>query len=376
MFKHTLAAVAAMTLAAGVSAAEGPGSKEIVVGYVSAFTGPVAGPVKELTAGLNLYLDSVNAAGGVHGRKVRVEMADDQFDPKKSAAATRSLIQDKGALAIILTRGTPQVEAMLPVLQESGTPLIAPSTGAGLLHQPVNPLVFNVRSKYQTESERAIAQLAGQGLSKIVVIHVDDTFGRDTLVGYDRGFKAAGIEPLGVFTFDRQTSDVTDAVARTLKLSPQAVVTSGSAKATVNIVKALRAKGSSVPVITLSNNSAKAFIQDLGDVAHGVIVMQVFPDPSKQTSPLAREMQRLAADKPNFPLSHVAMEGFAGAKVLVEGLRRAGKNPTKASLVAALEGMKNYDLGGGLTLSFGQQSHTGLNFAESSIINKKGQFTQ
>jgi ABC-type branched-subunit amino acid transport system substrate-binding protein len=254
--------------------------------------------------------------------------------------------------------------------------MIAPSTGANLLHDPVNPLVFNVRSKYQAESEQAIVQLAGQGVKRIAVIQVDDSFGKDVMIGYDKGFKATDLQPLGIFKFDRNTTDVADIVAKTLALTPQAVVTVGSAKATVLIIKTIRAKGSSVPVITLSHNSARAFINDLGEAAHGVIVMQVFPDPSKQISPISLEMQRLAAGKKDFPLSHMAMEGFAAAKVLVEGLKRAGKKPTRATFLAAMEGMKDYDLGGGLVVGFGPNDRTGLSFVESSIINKKGAFTQ
>jgi ABC-type branched-subunit amino acid transport system substrate-binding protein len=301
---------------------------------------------------------------------------DDTFDPKKSAAAARSLIKDKGVFALMLTRGTPQMEAILPVLNETGTPMIAPSTGAAMLHQPVNPLVFNVRSKYQTEAERAIVQLAGQGINRIAVIQVEDSFGKDVVAGYASGFKQAGIEPVGIFQFERTATDLSPVAAKVMAAKPQAVVTVGSAKATVSIVKSLRAKGSAVPIITLSHNSAVNFVKDLGDAAHGVIVMQVFPNPRLQSTALAVEMQRLAQGKPDFPLSHVAMEGFVAAKVLVEGLKRAGKSPTRATFVAALEGIKKYDLGGGLILDYGPDDHTGFNFAESSIINKRGSFTQ
>lgn len=366
----------AASLAAGSAFGQGVTSNEILIGYVSGFTGPTSGPVKELTAGANLYLDSVNAAGGVNGRKIRVETMDDKFDPKQSAEAARTLIKDKGVFALMLTRGTPNLEAIMPVLKETGTPMIAPSSGAAVLHDPVNPLIFNVRSKYQTESERAIMQLAGQGIKRILVIHVDDSFGRDAMAGYMKGFNASKLQPVSVLTFERSMTDLSDIAAKTIAAKPEAVVTAGSAKAIVSIVKSLRAKGSPVPVITLSNNSARAFVNDLGDSAHGVIVMQVFPNPRLLSSTLAVEMQRLAAGKPDFPLSHVAMEGYAGAKLLVEGLKRAGKNPTRQTFVAGLENMKKFDLGGGLVLGYGPNSRTGLNFAESSIVNKHGTFTQ
>jgi branched-chain amino acid transport system substrate-binding protein len=74
-------------------------------------------------------------------------------------------------------------------------------------------------------------------------------------------------------------------------------------------------------------------------------------------------------------MSHMALEGFAGAKVLVEGLRRAGRNPTRASFVTALESLREFDLGG-LKVTFGPSDHSGLDYVEASIVNRSGTFTQ
>lgn len=356
--------------------AQGVTANEILIGQTAGYTGIVAGSVAETAAGARLYIDYVNANGGVKGRKIRLESLDDAFDPKKAMDNAKILINDKKVFAMFLTRGTPITEAIMPLIKETGTPLIAPSTGAITFHTPVNPLVFNVRSTYQLEAEKAIAQLASQSIKKIVVIHVDDSFGKDGLAGYLGGFKTLGLQPAGVFTYDRVKADVTEAVTKALALNPQAVVTVGAPKPTAAIVKALRAKGLYTPVVALSNNSSQSFVKELGELAPGVIVMQVFPDPRKISTVLGREMQQLAADKKDFQISHIALEGFAAAKVLVEGLKRAGKNPTRESFIEGLESMKKFDLGGGLTVNFGANDHTGLSFVEASIINKRGTFTQ
>jgi ABC-type branched-subunit amino acid transport system substrate-binding protein len=160
----TLSAFAAMLGISFGCFAQGITSNEIVIGQTSSFSGAIAGEVREQTEGARLYFDWVNANGGVNGRRIRLESMDDAFDPKRAARNARALI-DKGVFALFLTRGTPQNEAILPVLQETGTPLVAPSTGAIALHQPVNPLVFNVRTRYQTEAETAIGQLVSQGIT-------------------------------------------------------------------------------------------------------------------------------------------------------------------------------------------------------------------
>ncbi|NMS52615.1 ABC transporter substrate-binding protein, partial [Vibrio parahaemolyticus] len=119
------------------------------------FTGPVAAGVKENTEGARLYLDAVNARGGVHGQKVELVSVDDKFDPKLTAELGRKLIVEQGVIALFLNRGTPHSQALMPLLKEHQIPLVAPSTGAMLLHQPVHPYIFNVRAPYQREAEKA-----------------------------------------------------------------------------------------------------------------------------------------------------------------------------------------------------------------------------
>ncbi len=142
-----------------------------------------------------------------------------------------------------------------------------------------------------------------------------------------------------------------------MKANPQAVLLISSGKNAVDLVTRGAQGGSSTQFVAISNNSAKAFVKELGAYARGVLVTQVFPNPSNASLPITREMQKLARGKPDVVLSHAAMEGFAAAKVLVEGLRRAGKVPTRASLIAALDGLKDYDLGG-ISLSYSPTDFT------------------
>jgi branched-chain amino acid transport system substrate-binding protein len=359
----------------GIGWTQGVTSTEIMIGQTSSFSGPIGGEVKEQTEGAKLYIDWVNANGGVNGRKIRLESLDDAFDPKRAAQNARTLI-DKGAFALFLTRGTPQNDAILPVLKETGTPLVAPSTGAIMLHEPVNPLVFNVRSRYQAEAEQAIAQLKSQGVTRIAIVHVNDSFGKDCLAGFTTGLKKSQVEALGIFSYDRAKGDTNEVAAQVIALKPQAVVTAGHSKPLSNLVRLMRKAGlNGVTFITLSNLSSKSFLNDLAEVKHGVIVMQVFPNPARVNTKIALELHRLAAAKPGFVISHMALEGFAGAKVLVEGLRRAGRNPTRASFVTALESLREFDLGG-LKVTFGPADHSGLDYVEASIVNRSGNFTQ
>ena len=133
---------------------------QIVIGQTAGITGTAAAGVKETTDGAKLYLDSVNAKGGVNGQTIELISMDDKFDPKLAAANAKVLITEKNVVALFLNRGTPHTQAIMPLLAEYKVPLVGPSTGAMALHKPVNPWVFNVRATYQREAECLVQHLS------------------------------------------------------------------------------------------------------------------------------------------------------------------------------------------------------------------------
>jgi branched-chain amino acid transport system substrate-binding protein len=360
-------------LALAALAVCGASQAQILVGQTAGFTGPVAGSVKEITQGAQLWFDAVNAKGGVHGQPVELVSLDDRFDPKVSGENARKLIEERNVIALFLTRGTPHTEAVLPFLQKHGVPLVAPSTGAMVLHQPVLKHVFNVRSSYQREAEKAIEHLHTLGMTRISVVHVDDTFGRDGLEGANRGFEKAKQKAAAIIKADRNQPDYAQIVPALVKVESQAVLWIGSAKAVADGVRGLREAKSAARVVTLSNNASSGFIKVLGDQARGVVVTQVFPHERSIAFPMVKEAIEIAKAK-RVELSPAMLEGYAAAKVLTEALRRAGRQPTRDKLQAALESLK-FNLGG-LEVSFGPEDHTGLDFADLSIIDIEGKFVR
>ncbi len=348
---------------------------DILVGQTAGFTGQVAPSVKELTLGARLYIDHVNAAGGVNGQKIDLQSLDDGFDPKRAAANAQTLI-DKGAVALFLTRGTPHTQAVIPLLDKAQVPLIAPSTGAMLLHKPVHPYIFNVRSTYQREAERAVQLLLEMGNTRIALVQVNDTFGSDAVAGAMHGFNERKIKPVGHFTYDREKPDVQGVVKQLIAADPQVVLLVASQQITAETIGALRAAGSRILGATLSNNASNGFVQLLGQNAAGVIVSQVFPSERSTNLAMVRELTDLVKAKPAESgglVTPAMMEGFASAKVLVESLKRAGKDVSRASLLRALNGMSRYDLGG-MELNFSSTDHTGTNYADIAIIDPRGRF--
>jgi branched-chain amino acid transport system substrate-binding protein len=369
------ASIAALLLActAGATSAEtGVTNTTIRIGQTIGVTGQIAGAVKELNEGANAYIASINSQGGVHGRTIEIITLDDKFDPALSSKNAEKLILEDHVFALFQNRGTPHTEAILPLLKANKVPLVGPSTGATILHAPVNPYLFNVRAKYQQEVIKAIEQFSTVGSTRIALIHVDDSFGRDGLEGFNHAMAERKITPAAIIKFDRVKPDFAGVIDSALAANPQTAIIISSAPTAVSIIKGLREKGSKMQLMTLSNNSSAAFVKNLGEHAAGIIVSQITPPPNLLTSVLAKEFKS-AAKTTGATVSYSAMEGFIAAKVLVEGLQRAGKNLTRERFMQGLESIKGVDVGG-VMISYGPMDHTGSEFVELTIIGKDGRF--
>jgi ABC-type branched-subunit amino acid transport system substrate-binding protein len=345
---------------------------QILIGQTSAFSGIVADSVKETAAGARLYIDATNARGGIGGQRIDIVTLDDKFDPKLAGANARKLAE-QGVLALFLSRGTPTTEAILPVLAEYKMALVAPSTGAMVLHQPVNPYVFNVRSSYQREAERAIQHLGQVGVRRIAIVRANDSFGADAYIGAMNGFTALGTKPVLDEKFDRTKPDFSAIAPKVKQADVQVVLFLCSGSVLADGTKALRKAGSLAQIVTLSNNASTGTIKQMGEYARGTIVSQVFPGERSLASPMVREALELAKAKNIDALSPAMLEGFAAAKVLVEGLRRASPHPTREKIVAALNTLRKFDIGG-MDVSYSPTNHTGLDFVDLSIVSVDGKF--
>lgn len=353
-------------------AQEGVTDTRILIGQTVGLTGTIAAPVKEMNEGANAYIAAVNSRGGVNGRKIELITLDDKFDAKLAAANADTLIKKERVFALFQNRGTPLTEAILPLLAANKIPLIAPSTGATVFHAPVNPLLFNVRAKYQDEVRKGVEHFATIGSTKIGLLHVDDSFGKDGLAGFVGAMNDRSMIPAIIASFPRVKPDYAATATEIVRANPSALIIVSSSANTVEVIKAIRAKGSMVQIMTLSNNSSLSFVKELGAMGTGIIVSQITPSPSSMSSGLGKEYMA-AAKASNATVSYAAMEGFVAAKVLVEGLKRAGRNLTRESFVRAMESMQKFDLGG-LMISYTATDHTGSEFVELTMISRDGRF--
>lgn len=366
-------AAAALSYGVALACAADPGvsADRILIGQSAAFTGTPADEVKQATAGAQLYFEGVNQHGGINGRKIVLESMDDGFEPKRTAENTHKLIEEKKVFALFLYRGTPTTEAALPIVRDAKVPLIAPVSGATSLHEPMQRYVFNVRSKYREEVEKTVAQIATMGMQKLAVFASNDSFGKDALAGLTASAALHKLPQPVVATYERNTVAVEGAVAKIIAAQPQAVFMFCTAKPCDAFIRQYRAAGGLQPLFTLSNVSSQVFLSGLGPLSRGLGITQVLPNPRDVTLALTKEFRDALKTRSELSDSYPTFEGYIAAKVLVEGLRKAGSVPTREGLVHALEGMKGADLGG-LTLNYSPTSRTGTTFVELTVIGKNG----
>lgn len=359
-------------LTAASAAEDGVTNTRILIGQTVGLTGTVAAPVKEMNEGANAYFTVVNNNGGVHGRKIELLTLDDKFDPKLTLANAETLIKKERVFALFLGRGTPHTKGIVPILAENKVPLVAPSTGSTIFHEPPIRWIFNIRARYQAEVIKAVEHFATVGIKKIGILHVDDAFGQDGLAGFNKAMAKYNLTPAIITKFARVKPDLEATAATLIEAKPSALIIVSSSKNTIGVIKAIRAKGNQMQIMTLSNNSSRAFVDELGTVGAGVIMSQITVAPHLISTRLGREFG-LAAKATGATISYPAIEGYVNAKVLVEGLQRAGRNLTREGFIRALESMQHVDMGG-ILITYSENDHSGSEFVELTMIGKNGRF--
>ncbi len=318
--------------------------------------------------GSQLVIDQVNAQGGINGEQIEVIRMDDGLDAKRSLENTRVLIEDKKVVALLLNRGTPNTLAVIPLLDKYGVALVGPSTGAMALHKPLQKNIFNVRSTYQREAEKAVQHLQTTGIQRIAVVQADDSFGKDAMEGANKGFEKANLKPAVVAPADRNKPDFAAIVPQLTKANAQAVLWIGSGHCRDRRHQGATRRGSAGADHHAVEQRGLGLHQGTGlgecrrDHHAGAALRAPFGHP------LIKEALALAKAKGQNDLSPALLEGFVATKVMVEALRRTGPKPTRAKLIATLNNFQ-YDVGGGLDVSYPPTHHTGIDFVDSSIVS-------
>jgi len=348
-----------------ISAQSPPGvtDKEITIGSCSALEGPSKFLGTQTVAGARAYFESINEQGGVHGRKLKLIASDDSYDPAKAEDCFKHL-QTQGVFAMGFFVGTPTGVKYVPLAETNKIPLVGLFTGAQALYTPFRHWVVNVRAAYADETKEQIDGIwKTLGYKKIGVIYPDDAFGSAVLDGVKNALKEHQSQPIAAASYPRQTADADAAIQSVRAAQPEAVVIVGPANTVAPIIKLAHSKGWSPLFLTVSFVGTDDLIKLAGQDAEGMVITQVVPPyyltDLKTVALYRRTLSKFAPNEsPNF----VSLEGFVDAMVMVEGLKRAGKDLTREGLIRGIESLHDFDieLGPQLKLNYSARDHKGF----------------
>lgn len=367
------AGASALLAAIGSRASAAPSpATTLRIGQSLPLTGPLANIVKPVIEGQNALLDEINAKGGINGAKVEIITRDDGNDPKRVVENAAALMEKDDVLALFGLANAAGVAGSFPMIAERKVPLIGIYAGADIIRAKHHPYFFTTTASFRDEIVQMVRTLTTVGSKRLAVACMTtNNFDQWMLPMVQQVATELGATITMARGIKQTGEDATQAAQAIADTRPHAVLLLAAGPCVPTFLQAAR-KDLRVPVYALSIAATTGSLANMGEQAHGLVVTQVVPFPWRQTSALNRQFAT-AMERAKLPIGYDRMWGYLNASVLTEGLRRAGRSPTPAILVAAMEGMTNANLGG-YQVSYSRDNHHGSKFVEITIVGTGGQF--
>jgi ABC-type branched-subunit amino acid transport system substrate-binding protein len=365
---RNIALVAAL---AAIGAAQAQGDKW-VIGQSAPLTGGNAKFGQDIRDGANAWFAHVNKQGGVQGKPVELLSMDDKNDRKTAGANAGVLLENKEVLALYgFASATLSLDA-LPQAEKKGTAFFAPFSGANPVRTN-SPVLFTVRASYGEEMEKMLNFWTSLGLTRVSVIYYDDEVGRQNLDVVTQYLKKINLAPKAL-PLKRNAQITKPEIQTLLAQNPQFLLNTALSGAAAQIQKELVGMGRLIPTSSLSFVGADQYIAAAGPASAGVSIAQVVPSPTSSIPAVRECAQALEASGVKAAMNTTHLEACFGAKVLVEGIRRAKKPVTHQSLLESLANLGSYDLGG-YKITFGNGLQHGSKFVELAMVTREGKLS-
>jgi len=348
---------------------------EILLGNVASTTSPTAGVnSKNLLVGYNVYFEHVNRNGGVRGRKIRLVNKDDDVKVDKMVALTDELIADRNIVALVGFLNFAGLGELIKrdMLVKGNIAMIAPIGAQNATN------FYPMRAGYEEEAEKLLQEIRDTQKKRVALVYLNQGFGPAIFKRAEAAAKGMGLNVVATGNFeaapDKMDAGI-EAVAKDFaKQTPDAVLVIVGGVGAYKFVKRFRdVYQDFVQIYTLSPADPFLFVKIAGlQNARGVIISQCVPYPENNTLAVVREYQKMMKEyAPKEPLSFYSLEGYMGAKIAVEALKRAGPNPTREKVIAALNTMRDFDLGD-FVVSYSPAARSGSKIVDLTIIGRNG----
>jgi branched-chain amino acid transport system substrate-binding protein len=368
-----LLAASLINATAAHAAEPGISASEIVIGQNITLQGGKNLYGAAAADGIRLHLDAVNAAGGVHGRKIVLRVADDDNKAAAAEANARKLLDDGAFILFASQEGGPST-AVAKVAEERRVPFFGPMAGSPNLRRPHSPMVFPVRAEHRDEFHALMEWGQRTGLKTVGFFLADSDVGRAHLENVKIAAAELGMNVTLALPFKGDISEqmLDEMTAKIAASPPDLMLNHGSAGVYGKVIAKSRKAGVKTTFMAVNSGSTQ-LAADLGPLARGMVFSQVVPSPWERKHAISREFQEMMTkSRPGMALSYGGLEGYLTAKALVAALQATGKDLTRASFANALE-RSSFDLGG-LTVRYSAKSHEGSRFVDLSMYSRGDRF--
>lgn len=344
------------------SAPAAASDQDIVVGTISDLSGPIAMLGVPVRDGMLMRFDEVNAAGGVHGRRIRLAVEDAGYDPKRAVLAARKLVQHDQTFAFIANMGTPVVMATMPIIVDAGRLHLFPFSPHRATYEPLHPLKFQNFAPYQDYMEAATRHMVRErGYQRSCLLYQDDDYGLEVMKGVERALSGLGRELIERTSYKRGATDLSSQIARLRAARCDLVVLATVVRETVAAMSEARKIGWNVDMlVTASGYSAQT--HELGGAAvEGLYGVSVLPHPYADgaNSQLAAWIERYRA-RFNAEPNVWSVMGYTLADLFVRTAEATGRELTPERFAYALERMEfSRDYFGSPSYRFRPDDHLG-----------------
>jgi len=363
-----------------------PRNPVITLGMSAALTGPAKELGRQMKLGIETALDLANDAGGVNDHKFELVALDDGYEPDRTRETMKDLVETRKVFAVIGNVGTPTAEVSVPYILEKKVLLFGAFTGAGLLRkEPPDRYVLNYRASYAEETSAAVKYLVEIRKIKpnqIAVFAQQDGFGDAGFAGVTRALRryGRGQDQIVRVGFKRNTLEISDAVDEVVKdmRTIRAVVIVAPYRPAAKFIEKLREKQFDGIFTNVSFVGSTALAEELRQLgpkySSGVIVTQVVPPVDSASTALIHYRDALVHYFPGEKPDYVSLEGYISASILLEGFRRAGKEPTTETLIDGLESIHGLDIGIGTPIQYGLSEHQGSHKVWGTVLDENANY--
>jgi len=348
----------------------------VVVGEVGPMSGLDANQGRAYAAGMQLAFGNANKAG-VNGHTFTLVRKDDGGRPEDTVSVTRQMLAEDKPLVLAGYFGNRNVDDLVSagLLQANKIALVGYRSAE---IRSETPYLYSVRAGLREEINKLTQHLATIGITRLGLFYEEGPGAPALLAAAEEAAKNAKGAIVAKASYPAGTARVSPAVTAFVATPPQAIIMVSSGAAAAGFIEQYRAAGGGAQLFAHSGADIEQLSKRLSEEQmQGVAIAQVTPSPYTISSRLAKEFNDTVAknEKLDVPVSYAMMEGYITGKVIVEAVRRAGRTATREGIVAALDSMDYYDMGG-YAVGFKPGMHTGSKFVELSIISGAGKIRQ